>query len=719
MSELDSIFRKVNLGQRLSDDDALTLFYSPDLLAIGRMADFVNRRRNGKNVYFNVNRHINPTNICALSCKFCAFSRKPGEEGAYAYSIEEIITKADAAVGQGATEVHMVGGLHPRWNFRHYLDIISAVKTKHPGLHIKAFTAVELDWMARRDRRSISEILKDLVAAGLGSIPGGGAEIFHPEVRDQICDTKVSAEQWINTHRLAHNMGLRSNCTMLYGHIERFEHRVDHMRRLRELQDETHGFSAFIPLSFQPDDNGIGKSRYTYGYDDLKTMAVARLYLDNFANIKAYWVMLGQDIAQLALNFGANDIDGTVTEEKISRMAGGSSGMVMSRSEIETLIQGADGHPVERDTLYRPIGTLKSIGAASFNDRPLFTSFETIEQTTPREDNGQRRGGYTTSIRLSDWENAADPEFAVTYVRAEQNRHQTLKSTNEIAHEHDPVTLVWDLSGGSFSEARLSLECLVSTIQSVARVYPSLSQTIIGVDALTAWAMHIDLPLETVIPQLKSAGIATIEHDSSDILPMATELDLDVLARVLNFHALCHRSGIFTSGRILIQQQDTEDKVKDLVGCFAAGEEKEPGYLSIHLAAEADVTPVQFLAAVGWVRSAMGSIKELVTPFFEVASLRNRTFIGTFDRNPLLKVAPLGLHFGATDLGPLYVGRAAPELLQKEIRAFGCLPQQRNGRFLRISSEQGILKRYPTNEAEAFFHAPVIAFSTATGVESV
>ena len=263
MDLLKSVAQTIAKGERLSDEAALALFESSNLVELGRLADLVNRQRNGDHVFYNVNRHINPTNICALSCKFCAYSRKPGEEGAYAYSIDEMVVKAGEAVAQGATEVHMVGGLHPRWKFDHYKDMVRAVKTAYPQVHIKAFTAVELDWLARKARKTIAEVLVELQAVGLGSLPGGGAEIFHPEVRDAICDTKVSAEQWVDTHRIAHKLGMHSNCTMLYGHIEKYHHRVDHMRRLRQLQDETGGFNAFIPLSFQPFQNEMGIDRYT------------------------------------------------------------------------------------------------------------------------------------------------------------------------------------------------------------------------------------------------------------------------------------------------------------------------------------------------------------------------------------------------------------------------------------------------------------------------
>jgi aminodeoxyfutalosine synthase len=357
---LDRIATKIDKGERILATEALALFQSPEILPIGELAELANRKKNGNRVFYNINRHINPTNICALSCKFCSFSKKPGEEGAYAYTMDEILQKAQQALDQGAREVHMVGGLHPRWKYSHYTDMIREIKTQFPTLHIKALTAVEIDWLAKKGRKSIAEVLGELKEAGLDSMPGGGAEIFHPEIREKICDTKVPAELWLDIHRTAHKMGLRSNCTMLYGHIEQFFHRVDHMQRLRDLQDETGGFNVFIPLAFQPFDNEMNINRYTAGYDDLKTLAVARLFLDNFDHIKAYWVMLGQDTAQLGLNFGANDLDGTVTEEKISRMAGGRAGMVMSRSNMEALIHGAGKYAVERDTLYRPIPAASS-----------------------------------------------------------------------------------------------------------------------------------------------------------------------------------------------------------------------------------------------------------------------------------------------------------------------------------------------------------------------
>ncbi|NBW80838.1 aminofutalosine synthase MqnE [bacterium] len=352
---IQSALKKAIRGERLTFEDGVNLYHSPDLVELGAVANELNLRRNGHDVYFNVNRHINPTNICALSCKFCAFSRKPGDEGAYAYSEDEIAHRARIAADSGATEIHMVGGLHPRWKLSNYTNIIKTVKAAAPQVHVKAFTAVELDWLARKERKPVADVITELRDAGLGSFPGGGAEIFVPYVREKICDTKLTGEGWLDIHRTAHKMGLRSNCTMLYGHIEDVSARVDHMLRLRALQDETNGFNVFIPLAYQPENNDLGINRHTYGVDDLKTIAVARLLMDNFRNIKSYWIMTGDRVAQTALHYGANDLDGTVVEEKIANMAGSQSGMAMAKSKLLRVIRDAGRIPVERSTVYESI----------------------------------------------------------------------------------------------------------------------------------------------------------------------------------------------------------------------------------------------------------------------------------------------------------------------------------------------------------------------------
>jgi aminodeoxyfutalosine synthase len=356
MSTFESISRKVHNGQRISQDDALTLFSSNDLLAIGELAALANERRNGKNVYFNVNRHINPTNICVNRCAFCAFSRTVGEDGAYTLALDEICRRAVEAEGEGATEVHMVGGLHPDLPFEFYEEVLQVIRRAAPALHIKAFTAVEIEYFSRISGCTIEQVLQRLKVAGLGSMPGGGAEILVEGVRNKICPEKISGARWLEIIRLAHLSGLKTNATMLYGHVESFSDRVRHMEMLRELQDETGGFQAFIPLAFQPENSDLKLDiKGTSGLDDLKTLAVARIFLDNFDHIKAYWIMLGEKIAQVSLAFGVNDLDGTVVEEKIGHDAGAASPQSLSKEGIITLIRKAGKDPVERDTLYQPL----------------------------------------------------------------------------------------------------------------------------------------------------------------------------------------------------------------------------------------------------------------------------------------------------------------------------------------------------------------------------
>ncbi|MBI5098080.1 MAG: CofH family radical SAM protein [Nitrospirae bacterium] len=396
---LKKIEKKVIAGRRLTKDDALAFFESDDIFTIGRLANIAAGRKNGKNAYFIQNHHINPTNICVNRCKFCAFSRSKGEKGAYELSIREIIkklkTQRSAVSGQQSeklktqnskfrtkfvthhsspsyTEVHIVGGLHPDWPFEYYLEMLKKIKTNFPNIHIKAFTAVEIDYFSKISEQGITDTLKELKKAGLDSMPGGGAEIFNTQARNKICPEKITGKEWLNVMEKAHNAGIKTNATMLYGHLETYKHRVEHMLRLRELQDRTGGFQAFIPLAFHPMNTELSQksevrsqksnlpipnlNRYTSGIDDLKTIAIARLFLDNFPHIKAYWIMLGEKIAQLALMFGADDLDGTIIEEKITHSAGALSGTVMTRAQLINLIEKAGKVPVERDSFYRPIG---------------------------------------------------------------------------------------------------------------------------------------------------------------------------------------------------------------------------------------------------------------------------------------------------------------------------------------------------------------------------
>lgn len=354
-NQFQKLQEKINNGQRISDAEALALFESNDLLAIGRLAAEVNRRKNGESVYFNVNRHINYTNICVNQCIFCAFSKLEGEDDGYTLALDDIRDKAQEAVAAGATEIHSVGGLHPRLPFTFYLDMLRTIKSVSSQLHIKAFTAVEIDYFARISRTTVPEVITALRAAGLGSMPGGGAEIFNKAVRDKICPEKISGERWLEVIEQVHNAGLKSNATMLFGHLENYADRVDHMQRLRALQDRTGGFQSFIPLAFQPDNTRVPGAKGVGGVDALKTLAISRIYLDNFQHIKAYWVMLGMKIAQTALCFGVNDLDGTVIEEQIGHDAGADSPQVISKERIISLIRTAGKIPVERDTLYNEL----------------------------------------------------------------------------------------------------------------------------------------------------------------------------------------------------------------------------------------------------------------------------------------------------------------------------------------------------------------------------
>ena len=353
-AELRTIRDKVHAGHRLSEEDALALFRTRDLLSVGEMADFANRRMNGDRVYFIVNRHINPTNICVNRCQFCAFSKTKGELLAYTMTMEEILRRAEDASLQKATELHMVGGLHPDLPFDFYLLTLRTLRERFPAMHIQAFTAVEIDYFSRIAGLTLDEVLHQLKEAGLGSLPGGGAEIFAPEIRNRICPEKISGDRWLDVMEAVHAAGLRSNATMLYGHVETLESRVDHMRRLRELQDRTGGFQSFIPLAFHPKNTQIAKG-YTTGLEDLLSLAVGRLYLDNFAHIKSFWIMVGPKLAQISLHFGVNDIDGTVVEEKITHAAGAQAGQEMTVSELVTMIRQAGRVPVERDTLYNVV----------------------------------------------------------------------------------------------------------------------------------------------------------------------------------------------------------------------------------------------------------------------------------------------------------------------------------------------------------------------------
>lgn len=345
------------------------LLESPEvpLPELGELANLVRERKNGNAAYYNINTHLNPTNVCVYRCVFCAFRSDLRDPKGYAMSDEQILARGAEAVENGCTEMHIVGGLHHQRPYHWYVNIIRNLHEAYPELHLKAWTPVEIDWFCRLAKKPVRAILEDMVEAGLGSLPGGGAEIFHPEVRNQICEHKADSQRWFETHRTAHELGLRSNCTMLYGHIEQPYHRIDHLIRLRELQDETRGFQTFIPLAFHPENTGLSHIKKPSSLMDLRVMAVSRLMLDNVPHMKAYWIMLGIGTAQVALSYGADDIDGTVRHELIYHDAGATTPEVLSVEEIRRLIIEAGREPVERDTLYHRVdrdGTHWQAGAA-------------------------------------------------------------------------------------------------------------------------------------------------------------------------------------------------------------------------------------------------------------------------------------------------------------------------------------------------------------------
>ncbi len=372
--ELQTIAHKILNLERISFEDGVTLFEKGSLPYLGALANYVRERKHGNKTFFNRNFHIEPTNVCVFSCKFCSYSRlyAQRDEG-WELSIEQMLHIVKKYDGIPVTEVHIVGGVHPKMNLQFFIDLMQAIKAHRPDLHVKGFTPVELDYMFRKAKVTVEEGMKLLHDAGLQSLPGGGAEIFHPEIRTQICEDKVDANGWLHIHKAAHDLGMHSNATMLYGHIEQYWHRIDHMERLRQLQDETKGFNTFIPLKFRNKDNDMSNIPESSIIEDMKMYAVARLYMDNFPHIKAYWPMLGRQNAQLTLSFGVNDIDGTIDDStKIYAMAGSEEQIpTMTTAQLVTLIKQAKRQPVERDTLYNEIRDYSEMDLKEIEVNPL------------------------------------------------------------------------------------------------------------------------------------------------------------------------------------------------------------------------------------------------------------------------------------------------------------------------------------------------------------
>ena len=363
-SDLRDLYDKVVAGERISEADALRLFESKDLNAVGAIADFVRQRKVGNRASFIINRYINYSNYCILSCQFCSFARKKRDADGFELTVPQIVEKAREALKLGITELHIVGGLHPSLPFSYYTEMLKALKNLDARLQLKCFTAIEILHLAWLAKKSVLETLTELKAAGLDSLTGGGAEIFRKEVRSAIAKGKESAEEYLDVHRTWHKLGLRSTCTMLYGHVESLADRVDHLRQLRALQDETRGFTGFVPLAYQPEDNDIPVAHPPTGFDSLRTIAVSRIYLDNFPHVTAYWVGLGTKLAQVALSYGADDLHGTIIEEHIFHMAGATAPQLQTEADMIKAIRETGRTPVQRDTFYEPIKILENSPAA-------------------------------------------------------------------------------------------------------------------------------------------------------------------------------------------------------------------------------------------------------------------------------------------------------------------------------------------------------------------
>lgn len=688
---------KIEQGTRINETEALWLYEHAELSELGGLANRINLRKNGTAVFYNINRHINPTNICSLSCKFCAYSKKIGEEGGYAYEIDEMITKAGEAVAQGATEIHMVGGLHPRWNFQRYVDMIKAMHDAFPDVHLKAFTAVELDWMARKARKTITEVMVELRDAGLGSFPGGGAEIFHPEIRDQICDTKVSGEQWIDTHRTAHKLGIRSNCTMLYGHIESYTHRVDHMRRLRELQDETGGFNVFIPLAFQPFQNEMGINRYTFGADDLRTIAVARLYLDNFKHIKSYWVMLGQDIAQLALQFGANDLDGTVLEEKISRAAGGRAGMIMTRGNLENLILRSGRTPVERTTLYNPVRAGDLVHLTPVNDEYLAAGMTDVPKDMLRSlKDGETMSpsnlwkvavtaplhAISESLRASGKTNNTGPSLTESVAisidkttRAEALTHDIrhllsgLESRSITAPAH-AAAIILDTSDSAHAGSQLHLPAMIAATKLAS---PGSSIILRGVTAAIMAAESSGEKPTAYFANLRMLGLDVLEESVSDnalatdakwlIFTCAQAAEIAIIP-LITLKTLANAPD-WSSWADDVTEMRGRLTTTGLIFAVALG--VTPNSL---------IMPSEFMKAIGLTRLALPLPTQIWTPAHTMPVLSPQRGLGAdSDQHPVMKLISALKTFGSSGIGFVAAGEFSAERAWEDLRASGTLPQ--------------------------------------------
>ncbi len=706
MTEFERIREKILNGVRISDEDAIFLFESPRLFEIGQLADIVNYRKNKDVVFYNMNSHLNPTNICVMTCKFCSFSRKPGEPGAYAYTLDEVLQKADHAISNGAKELHMVGGLHPRWGLDYFAEMFRAIRTRFPNIHIKALTAVEIDWLSRKSRKPHSDVLLILKDAGLNSMPGGGAEIFHPDCRDLIT-AKLSTEDWIGIHRTAHQMGIASNCTMLYGHVESYAHRVYHYRQLRTLQDETNGFNCFIPLAFQPHNNEMGIERYTFGADDLKTIAVARLYLDNFKQIKSYWVMLGQDIAQLGLHFGANDMDGTVNDEKISNMAGSRAGIGMQKKSIKRLILKSRKNPQERDTLYQWIGSENANASVSKNVDQLRTLLHRASQRELLSTEelyllAEQGDLFSLAMTAQSIRNHYIPHDQATFSLAQDIKIQDAlepKNLSEGSH------LLLDLASVDHEQTKLSVGSLLKAASNLQQQ----KHSVVLAGFVSIWKILQDstLTLDEIFLQLRDLGIKVFSSSLDENEASLTHREIS------NLHRTAHKQGLLSIAKVEVNSPPTElfplwkTFIERIVALRNVQMETQ-GIAAIFVEPAADswVTAQEYMRAVALVRIACPNIEHVIVPLQRLPSSRDVHLRGEGGQDLLRgqeKYAPLLLLAGADDFGILPKNSKPLARIYEEIASVGMRPSLRDSHFRAVPAQWEDLLESPSD----LRHVPV------------
>lgn len=688
MTDFDSIREKVLQGTRLSEDDALFLFESPRLFEIGQLADLANFRKNKDTVFYNINSHLNPTNICVMTCKFCSFSRKPGDEGAFAYSIEEILEKAGKAVSNGAKELHMVGGLHPKWNLEYYATMFRSIKERHPQIHIKGLTAVEIDWLARKSRKTHSDVLLFLKDAGLDSMPGGGAEIFHPECRDLIT-AKLSTEKWVDIHRTAHQMGLKTNCTMLYGHVETYGHRVYHLKQLRDLQDETRGFNCFIPLAFQPHNNEMGIERYTFGADDLKTIAVARLFLDNFKQIKSYWVMLGQDIAQLGLHFGANDMDGTVLDEKISNMAGGRAGVGMERKSIKRLIMKSRKNPQERDTVFNPIGSENipaienhRVSVSALLQRAINREMLSLEELLLLAEHGDLFALAMTAQKIRNQ--------VLPYNQASFHIAQDIDFTKnvETVQTRDESDITLDLAGLCLSKKDYSVDSVFKVLSALQEKNSEI--VVSGFAGIWKLVQGCSLSIDQIFAKFHAHRIRVVSSSSHENEAGLTHRE------IVKLHQHAHENGLLTFAKVEVNSPLTElsplwKSFIERIVALRTLQETTHGILglSVEPASDSWVTAQEYVRAVALTRIACPNIDHIQVPFVQLPTSREVHTVGEEALGYLRgqeKYAPLLLLSGADDFGSLPEKLGKFSRIYEEIASVGMRPCLRDSRFGNLES---------------------------------